>query len=280
MRERGDQLLAARTDVDGDGAGAFEQRVGRARDDEPTGVDHHDVVAHLLHVVEQVRRHQHRDAERPEPGDEREHVVASDRVEPGGRFVEQDELGIADDRLRELRALPHARSRTRRSAGIAPRRARRGRGCRTRVAARPRAGNPLSSPNVDDDVGGGLIERQAVVLGHVAEPRPHADRVARDVDAAHLDVALRRVGEAEQQAEGRRLAGAVGADEADAPARHLDASGRRARSCPDSAWSVRRCGEAVRFPRGRESVSKRQERCTRKGETLRGLTQDCRSFSS
>ena len=43
-----------------------------------------------------------------EPGDEREHVLAAERVETGGRFVEQHELGIADDRLRELRALAHA----------------------------------------------------------------------------------------------------------------------------------------------------------------------------
>ena len=32
-----------------------------------------------------------------------------------------------------------------------------------------------------------LVERQAVVLGHVAEPAAHADRVAGDVDAAHLE---------------------------------------------------------------------------------------------
>ena len=61
------------------------------------------------------------------------------------------------------------------------------------------------------------------MLGHVAEPGAHADRIAGDVDAAHLDATLGRVGEPEQQAERRRLARAVRADEPDAPARHLDA---------------------------------------------------------
>ena len=132
----GDELVAARTDVDGDGAGAFEQRVGRARHDEPAGVDHHDVVAHLLHVVEQVRGHQHRDAERAEPGDEREHVLAAERVE-AARSARR--AAPARDRRRSpARASCAAacRSRTRRSAGSGPRRARRGRGCRTRAGAR------------------------------------------------------------------------------------------------------------------------------------------------
>ena len=116
--------------------GALEQRVGRARDDEPAGVDHHDVVAHLLHVVEQVGRHQHRDAERAEPGDEREHLLAAERVEPGGRLVEQHQL--RDRRRAPGRAwcAGACRSRTRRSGGSGPRRGRRGRGCRTPAGGR------------------------------------------------------------------------------------------------------------------------------------------------
>ena len=156
-----------------------------------------------------------------EPGDEREHVVAAGRVETARRLVEQHELGIADDRLRELRALAHA-----------------GRELADRAEprfveadevedvggalARRACGQPAQLAERRDDVGRGLVERQAVVLGHVAEPRPHADRIARDVDAAHLDAALGRVREAEQEAERRGLARAVRADEADATARHLE----------------------------------------------------------
>ena len=66
------------------------------------------MVADLLHVVEQVGGHQHGDAERPEAGDERQHLLAPERVEAGRRLVEQDQLGIADERLGELGALAHA----------------------------------------------------------------------------------------------------------------------------------------------------------------------------
>ena len=219
--ERGDQSLAARTDIDGHGAGALEQRVGRAGDDEPTRVDHHDVVTHLLHVVEQMRRHQHRDAERSEPGDEREHVVAAGRVETAGRLVEEHELGIADDRLRELRALAHARreltDRAETSFVEADEVEDVG-----RALARGARRQPAQLAERRDDVGRGLVERQAVVLGHVAESRPHADRIAGDVEPAHLDLALGRMREPEQQTKRRRLARAVRADETDPPTRNID----------------------------------------------------------
>ena len=44
----------------------------------------------------------------PESGDEREHLLASEWVEASGRLVEEDQLGIADERLGELGALAHA----------------------------------------------------------------------------------------------------------------------------------------------------------------------------
>ncbi len=50
--ERGGEPFTARTDIDRHGARALEERVGRAGDHEATRVDHHDVVADLLHVVE------------------------------------------------------------------------------------------------------------------------------------------------------------------------------------------------------------------------------------
>ena len=128
---------------------------------------------------------------------------------------------IADERLRELRALAHA--------GGEPADRPEARFVEAdevedvgRALARRARRQPAQLAERRHDVGRGLVERQAVVLGHVAEPRAHADRIARDVDAAHLDAPFGRVGEAEQQPERRRLARAVRADEADAPARHLD----------------------------------------------------------
>ncbi len=71
-----------------------------------------------------------------EAGDEREHLFAAERIEAGGRLVEQHEL--RDRRRAPARAwcAGACRSRTRRSAGSGPRRARRGRGCRTPAGAR------------------------------------------------------------------------------------------------------------------------------------------------
>ena len=156
-----------------------------------------------------------------EAGDEVEHLLAAERVEAGGRLVEQHQLGVADERLGELGPLPHAggEAADRTEAGLVE-------ADEVEHVGRPLArGTRRQAAQLAerrDDVGRGLVERQAVVLGHVAEPRADADRVAADVDAAHLDRPCGRVGEAEQQPEHRRLAGTVGADEADAAPRHLD----------------------------------------------------------
>ena len=70
-------------------------------------------------------------------------------------------------------------------------------------------------------------------------------------------LAFGRVGEPEQEAEGRRLARAVGADETDAPARHLDAQVvERGRARIALGQSVE-AEEGSRFHDGRESVTRR-----------------------
>ncbi len=214
-------LLGGRAvaDVDGDHAGAVEQRFGRALDDEAAGIDHHDVIADLLHVVEQVGGHQHGDAERAEPGDEVEHLLAAERVEAGGGLVEQHELRIADERLGQLGPLAHAGGEPadRAEAGLVET-------DQVEHVGRPLAGRlgrePTELAEGGDHIGCRLVEGQAVVLGHVAEARADADRVVGHRDPADLDGALRRPGQAEEDAEQRGLAGAVGTDDADRPVRH------------------------------------------------------------
>ena len=71
-------------------------------------------------------------------------------------------------------------------------------------------------------IGGGLVEGEAIVLGHVPQAGSHTDRVAGHVDAAHLDVPFGGMRETEQDAEQRRLARTVGADEADATGGQLE----------------------------------------------------------
>ena len=71
-----------------------------------------------------------------EPGDDLPHRLPAARVEAGGRLVEEDHLGLADQARGEVEAAAHA-------AGVGARRAggrrRRGRTARAARAARPRA---------------------------------------------------------------------------------------------------------------------------------------------
>ena len=100
-------------------------------------VHHDDVVAGVLDVGQQVRRQDQADAlVVPEIAHELEHLVAPFRVHAVGRLVEEQEVGIVDERLRELDALLHARSSRSRRCGSAPRRGRRSRGPRARAASR------------------------------------------------------------------------------------------------------------------------------------------------
>ena len=69
----------------------------------------HDGVADPLGLLEVVGRdHDVHPELGADPPDQREHVVALERVEPVGRLVEEDELGVVDDRAGELHALPLA----------------------------------------------------------------------------------------------------------------------------------------------------------------------------
>ena len=67
-----------------------------------------DAAAQRLGVREDVRTEEHRAAAVAQFEDERPHVAAAQRVEPGHRFVEEDDLGIVDERLRQAHALQHA----------------------------------------------------------------------------------------------------------------------------------------------------------------------------
>ena len=129
---------------------------------------------------------------------------------------------IADDRLRELRALAHA--------GREPADRPEARFVEAdeiedvgRALARRARGQPAQLTERRHHVGRGLVEREAVVLGHVAEPGANTDRDRCATSMPQTSMRpFGRVGEAEQQPEHRRLAGAVRADETDAPAGHLD----------------------------------------------------------
>ena len=205
--------VAALGHLDGDHAGAAHGRGRRGRADQPTGVDDHHVVADPLELPEQVGGDEHRDAEvGPDPADQAEHLVAAGGVEAIGRLVEQHQLRVVHQRLRELHALPHA-------GGVAadlavallvepdvPQ------GVGGPLAGHGR-GQPGHAAEVDHQLGGGHVGGEAVVLGHVADPSADLLPGRRDVQAQDLRRAGGRGEQAEQDLDERGLPGAVGADQ-------------------------------------------------------------------
>ena len=105
-----------------------------------------------------------------------EHLLTAFGIEPVRRLVEQQQLGIVHERLRELDALLHAgRVAADESISLL---------VQSDVpqhlgGALARGGERQSGdlPHVRDEVGAADVERQAVVLGHVADELPHLERV-------------------------------------------------------------------------------------------------------
>ena len=160
----------------------------------------------------------HRDAERGEAADERQHLLTADRVESGRRLVEQHQLRVGHQRLRQLRALAHAGREAVDRPEAAPRPARPGRARRTPAGGRPGpAGRPArrrwpprrprSGRGGRQSCSGMKPSRRRTPTGSSATARPHTSTAS-----------VGRADEAEQQPEQRGLARAVGPDEPDRPA--------------------------------------------------------------
>ena len=143
-----------------------------------------------------------------DPPDQRQHVVALKRVEPVGRLVEEHELGIVDDRPRELHALPLAgRHRADRPEPLLaeadlPERVVRA------LDRRPR-GEAVQLAEVPDEIGGVHVGRQVVVLGRVTDAGAHLDAGAGRIVPEHGQLARVARAEAEHERDERRLPGAV-----------------------------------------------------------------------
>ena len=202
---------------------------GALRDDAAVGEDA-DLGAHRLHLLEAVRRDEERLAglarEVVHVGHE---LVRRLGVEAGGRLVEEDEVGVGDERAGDEHLLPHAlRVRADLLGGAVgePEAAEQVLGAAQRVGLRHA---------VERAEEGEVVQRgQALVEGGVgldAHARPDLLDVARHVVAEHAQ-RLRAVGpqHAGQDADGRRLARAVGAEQPEHAARlelEIDALERR-----------------------------------------------------
>ena len=154
---RGRRAAAGRTSIDV-APGPGLELVRRAGGDDAAVVDDHDVVGQLVGLLEVLRGEQHVGAVGDEAADRLPQLDPAARVEPGGRLVEQQQRGRADQAGAEVEPAAHAarvgrapagrrrRSRPSRSSTVAAGGlgAARGRG---RTAGRPSRGSPgRSSP--------------------------------------------------------------------------------------------------------------------------------------
>ena len=82
-----------------------EHLADRALRDEPAAGDDRDPVAHLLHLAEQVARHEHGAALGAERADEVAELLDARGVEAVRRLVEDQQRGVLQQRRRETEPL-------------------------------------------------------------------------------------------------------------------------------------------------------------------------------
>ena len=200
-----------------DAAGRSLQLVDRPlRRDLPL-VHDDDVVAGELDVGQEVRREDQADAlVVAEVAHELEHLVAPLRVHAVGRLVEEQQIGIVDERLRQLDALLHA---GRVGLDVAVARLAEADVVEDLVRALHRVDRrqPGELAAVGDKRHGVHAGDVRVALRHVADARADRQRRLRHVHVEHGHPPLVRLDEAEQRLEHRALAGAVGPEQADGP---------------------------------------------------------------
>src|SRR3989475_5692354 len=189
-----------------------EELVERALRDHAAAVDDGDAVTDLLHLAEEVRVEENGRAALAQPADDLAHVVPADRIERARRLVEHDEVGRAEQRDAEAKALLHSlRERTdaaRSAVGESDDRE------RVLDLALPRgAVDPRKLAVEREDLARAQPRLITEQLGQVADA---TERVAiADRRAEDLSVTRRRRRQPEQQLHRRRLAGAVRSEESE-----------------------------------------------------------------
>jgi hypothetical protein len=176
-------------------------------------VDDDDVVGQRLGLLHEVRGQQHRDAVGAQRAHELPHQAPALRVEARGGLVEEHELGPPDHRARQREALLLADREALEGRAGAGREAQ---GLDEPVGVEGVRGTGRDQPehlaHPDPGVGAAALRHDAEAgaqrvgrAGGVDAEHPHLARVAAAQPLAHLD--------------GRGLAGAVGSEEREHPAR-------------------------------------------------------------
>ena len=215
-------LVGALHELDLERLGLLGEPRHPARTEQSPRVEDDDRVTGALDVAHQVRRDDDADAElAADAADQLEHLAPPERVEAGGRLVEERDERVVDERLRKLHALLHPR-RVRAHRPVAlleePHVAQHI-GCPQPRRRRREAADP---GHVREELRRRHVAREAVVLRRVADARAVLGRAPR-ILAEHLRRPSVRLDEAEEQLERRALAGAVRPEQARDPLVDLEA---------------------------------------------------------
>jgi hypothetical protein len=196
-----------------------DQLARRSLGDLPAVVEDDQPVAQALGLVHEVGREEDRLALLEQVLQPLPHQVARLRVEAGGRLVEQQQVGVVDERAAEREAPLHsARELARPGAGLRLQRSEIEQLGHALVDQRAREAEVGA---VDAQVlGAGEVGIEAVELGDDADPLLGLANLRGQRHAERLDRSAVGAGEAEADADRRRLAGAVRADHAETFARH------------------------------------------------------------
>ena len=204
--------------------GLAEQVVDPAAGQHPAVVDDRDPIAHALDLGQEVAVEEDRRAGLAGTSDDRADIGAADRVERGGRFVEDHEVWVPEQRHRQAESLLHALRVAADGvlgavgqAHVVERTVDRG-GRRQRTAIH------CAEPGVQlEDLPRAQPRLVAEELGQVADLAPR--RTIAERRAEDCRVAAGRARKPEEQLHRRRLACPVRTEEAEDLAR-LDAQGQ------------------------------------------------------
>ena len=209
----GDELRRRRhLDVDAVVADARLELVGRALRDGAAAVEDDDVVGEAVGFLEVLRREDERRAVADELAQQVPEVAAAPGVEAGGRLVEEEHLGAGDERRREVEAPAHAAREGLHELG--------GLGAQVHQLEQlvgALAGLTLGeavepADHLEVEAGAEQAVDGRLLCGDADTPA-HRGRVVDDVEAGDGRPALGRRRDGREDAQGRRLAGAVVAEQ-------------------------------------------------------------------
>ena len=201
LRQDGGPHLAARVP---------HETVRRVVGDQPALAHDGQMGRHVLDVGHDMGRHDHQLAE----ADFRQQVAEAQpllRIEAGGRLVDDQHIGIVEQRLRDAEPAPHAA----RESGRLPVRVLVQVDRLQQVPQARRIAHALQRREVLQEFQRGQVRIDAEILRQEAEAPAYRIGLAHDVGTVEQYLAAGRPGQRGDHLHQRRLAGAVMADQAD-----------------------------------------------------------------